>query len=414
MRQRRKKINWFFIAMLVLLIAVVTYMDRFVLTVENSPFMPTPTITRDPESYIADAEAFFNDGKLIDSINTYLEAIRLRPDDPALYIALARVQIFAGRYDEALVNTENALLLNPDNSMAHALRGWALTQVGEYVAADESIKNALTLDANNGLAHAYNAFLLGRMAVENTGPYVDPIQNAIEESRVAIVLAPNSLDAHWARGYVYQITDNRELAIQEYLTAININSNISELHLDLGVTYRANGNIDEAIQQYTLANTLNPTDYRPDLYSARALIAISEFDKASQYAETAVRDAPTDPYLRGNWGYILYKNFEWPAAIEQLSLTINGGTTADGQVIEPLPPSGDDVWVARYYYVYAILLAQNDRCSEALPLTQIILDAFRFDTDATYNAEYVQGLCAESAGATPGTPSATPETTPTP
>lgn len=416
MRQRRRKINWFFIAVLVLLIAIITYMDRFVLTVANSPFNPTPTATREPESYVTDAEALFNEGKLIDAIDTYMQAIRLRPDDPALYIAVARVQIFAGRYDEALVNTENALLLNPDNSMAHALRGWALTQQGEYTAADESLKTALSLDPNNGLAHAYNAFLLGQMAVEGTGPYVDPIQDAIAASVAAIALAPNSLEAHWARGYIYQITDtdNLQLAIQEYLAAININPNISKLHLDLGVAYRANSNIDEAIQQYTLANTLNPTDYLPDLYSSRALIAISEFDKASQYAESAVRDAPTDPYLRGNWGYVLYKNFEWTDAATQLSLTINGGTADDGQVIEPLGTTGNDVWVARYYYVYAILLAQSDRCGEALPLTQVILDVFRFDADATYNAEYVQELCAESANSPSVQPSATPKITPTP
>jgi tetratricopeptide (TPR) repeat protein len=420
MRQRRRKINWFFIAVVVLLIAVVTYIDRFVLTVENSPFMPTATVTRDPESYVTDAEALFNDGKLINAIDMFMEAIRLKPDDPALYIAVARVQIFAGRYGDALVNTENALLLNPDNSMAHALRGWALTQQGDYVAADESIKKALTLDANNGLAHAYNAFLLGRMAVENTGPYVNPIENAIEESRVAVALAPNSLEAHWARGYIYQITDNRELAIQEYLTAININSNISELHLDLGVTYRANSNFDEAIQQYTLANTLNPTDFRPDLYSSRALASIGEFGKAIQYAETAVRDAPTDPYLRGNWAYTLFKNNEWLSALEQFALAINGGQTDDGQTIQALSPAGNetwsanDTWIAQYYYTYAILLALSNRCGEALPLTQTILDAFRSNEYAVYNATYAQGLCAESAGATPAQPSATPEITPTP
>ncbi len=108
--------SWLFL--LVILIAFVTYVDRFVLPTAQTPFMPTPTVTRAPESYVTEAEGLFAEGKLLQSIDTYMEAIRLTPNDPALYIALARVQIFAGKYDDALVNAENSLLLNPNSSMA--------------------------------------------------------------------------------------------------------------------------------------------------------------------------------------------------------------------------------------------------------------------------------------------------------
>ncbi len=330
MRQRRPRINWFLVVFVVILIAIVTYVDRFVLPTAQTPFMPTPTVTRDPESYVTEAEGLFDEGKLLQAIDTYMEAIRIKPNDPTLYIAVARVQIFAGKYDDALVNAENSLLLNPNSSMAQAVRGWAQTQKGDYTAADDSLKNALRLDPNNYLAHAYDAFLYGKMFENSAGPYVNPIQTAIDESRAATTLAPNSLEAHWARAYIYQLTANPEQAVQEYLAAININKNISEIHLELGVTYKATGMIDQAIQQYTLANTLNPSDYRPELYSSRALATIGQFIQAEQYANAAVQDAPTDPYLRGNWGYMLYKNNEWPTSIEQLSLTINGGKTTDG------------------------------------------------------------------------------------
>ncbi|MGB8215163.1 MAG: tetratricopeptide repeat protein [Anaerolineales bacterium] len=376
--------------------------------------MPTPTVTRDPESYVTEAQGLFQEGKLPDAINTYLEAIRVTPKDPTLYIALARVQIFAGNYNDALVNAENALLLDPNSSMAQAVRGWALTEQGNYTAADDSLQNALRLDPNNGQAHAYNAFLYGEMYDNSAGPYVNPLQTAIDESRTATTLAPNSLEAHWARAYVYQLTGNQELAIQEYLAAININKNISEIHLELGVTYKATGVIDQAIQQYTLANTLDPTNYLPSLYSSRAMATIGEYVQAEQYADAAVQDAPTDPYVRGNWGYMLYKNNEWPAAIEQLSLTINGGKTADGQTIQPLPPTGNDTWIPIYYYTYAIALAQSGRCSDALPLTQTILDAFRANEYAVYNAQFAQNLCGKNIGTPSPQTSATPGATSTP
>jgi tetratricopeptide (TPR) repeat protein len=270
------------------------------------------------------------------------------------------------------------------------------------------------LDPNNGLAHAYNAFLYGKLFENSTVPYVDPIQTAIDESRTATTLAPNSLEAHWARAYIYQLTDNRELAVQEYLAAININKNISEIHLELGVTYKALGVVDQAVQQYTLANTLNPSDYLPELYSSRALASIGQYVQAEQYADAAVQDAPADPYLRGNWGYMLYKDNEWPTAIEQLSLTINGGKTADELTIQPLTPTNNDAWVAIYYYTYALVLAQSDRCNEALPLTQTILDVFRANEYAVYNAQYAQDFCAKTIGTASPQASATPEPSPIP
>jgi tetratricopeptide (TPR) repeat protein len=414
LRQRRPRINWFLVIVLIILIAIVTYLDKFVLPKAQTPFMPTPTVTRDPESYATEAEALFTEGKLLQSIDGYMNAIRITPDDPALYIALARVQIFAGKYDDALVNSENSLLLSPNSSMAQAVRGWALTQKGDYTKADDSLQTALRLDPNNGLAHAYNAFLYGKISENNVGAYINPIQTAIDESRTATTMTPNSLEAHWARAYIYQLTDNRELAVQEYQAAININKNIPEIHLQLGITYKALGVIDQAIQQYTLANTLNPSDYLPELYSSRALASVGQYVQAEQYASAAVQDSPADPYLRGNWGYMLYKNNEWAAAIEQLSLVVNGGTTAEGQTIQPMPPSNNEPWNAIYYYTYALALAQNDRCSEALPLTQTILDAFRTNEYAVYNATYAQDFCAQNIGTASPQASATPGITSTP
>jgi tetratricopeptide (TPR) repeat protein len=414
MRQRRQPTNWFLVVVVVLLIAIVAYVDKFILPTAQTPFMATMTATRDPESYVTDAESLFADGKLIQSIDAYMEAVRIKPDDPSIYIALARVQVFAGKYDEALVNAGNSLLLNPNNSMAHGVRAWALTQNGDYVAADTALQEAIRLDANNGIIQAYKAFLYGRMYENNAGPSIDPISVAIEASQAAVTMAPNSLEAHWARAYVLQLTANNEQAVQEYLLAIQINPNISEIHLELGVTYRVLGVIDLAVQQYTLANTYNPSDTRPYLYSSRALASIGEYAKAAQYAESAVANDPTNPYLRGNWGYMLYKNYDWPPALIQLSLAVNGGTNEDGKTVQPQPLTGGDARIAQYYYVYAILLAQSNRCGEALPITQLLLTSVPNDGDASYNANYVQQLCGESLG-TPSAPTSIPsKATPTP
>lgn len=410
MRQKRRRVNWFLVGVLSVLILIVSYVNRFIIPTVESPFVPSPTATRSSESYINEAEALAAQGKFAQAIDVYNQAIRLSPQDPILYIDIARAQVFAGRYDEALVNASNALLLNPDNATAYAVRAWALTRKGLLDEADAVIQEALRLDPNNGVAHAYYAILLGNMFEQNAGPYLDPITNAIEESNTALALASDRLEARWARGYILYITGNSELAIQQYLAAIEINPNIAQLHLELGLAYRSLDLIDQAIQEYNLANTLKPSDPLPDLYSSRALAVVGKFSQAVQYAETAVQNDPTDPYLRGNWAYMLYRNFEWPAAAEQFALTISGGQTEDGQEIKPLPLSNDD-WVARYYYAYAILLAELGRCGEVLSLTQTILSVLPSNEFAIYNSQYALSKCE---GRPQAAPTATPGNQPSP
>jgi tetratricopeptide (TPR) repeat protein len=409
MKRRRKPINFFRIFLLLLLIAIGVYVNKVVIPSVPPPFVPTPTATRDPESYVAEAEGLFNQGKLLQAIELYQEAIRIKPDDPATFIALARVQVFAGQYKEAQTNTENALLLNPNNSMAHAVRGWALTQDKDYLAAEAAIKRALELDANNGIAHAYYAELLGNMYLDNTGPF-DAITLAGEESRVATTLAPNSLEAHYARAYILEITDNREEAVQEYQSAIAVNSNIADLHLALGRTYKAMEVFDKAIEEFTLANTLNPSDSTSSLYISRTYAAVGEFVKAAQYAEQAVKVMPTDPYLRGNWGVMLYKVPDWLSAVEQLSLAVNGGATEDGQTIQPLTLTGDDTRLVEYFTTYDLLLARMNRCGEALPVAQLILGSVPSDEIAVYNAQESMRICQNNLL----TPSPLPLLSPTP
>lgn len=415
MARRRKPIHPFRILVLLILIAGAVYFNKIVVPTIPAPFTASPTPTRAPESYLTEAEGLFNDGKLLQAISVYKQAITAQPTNPATYIALARVQIYAGQYEDALTNSEDALLLASNNSMAYAMRGWAYSKQGNYVDAETALKKAISIDANNGLAHAYYAELLGLMYQNNTGPF-DSIDLASEESRVAATLAPNSIEANFARGFILEITDNRELAVQAYLAAININPNISELHLALGRTYKALGALANAIDEYTLANTLNPSDPLPNLYTSRAYAASGDFAKAVQSAELAVNTSPTDAYMIGNLGLMLYRNFQWPEAVTQYELAIHGGKTADGKAIEPLQLTGNDLYITIYYYTFALVLAQTNHCSEVVDIARTILEKVPSDEDAVYNANAALDQCGNNLLTPSPTTNALPtqQVTPTP
>ncbi|MEJ5240180.1 MAG: tetratricopeptide repeat protein [Anaerolineales bacterium] len=409
-RQKPRRTNWFNVIVLLLLIAAALYVNQFVLPTVAMPFIPTPTPTVSAATYIAQAEAYFAEGKMLPAIQAYEQALKSEPTNVSIYLALARTQIYAGQPEAAQQSAENALLLSPNNAIAHALQAWALDFQGKYLEAEAAIKRALELDPQSALAHAIYAEILVDSYINGVGTY-DGLLKAIEESRLALSLDPNMLETRRARAYVLENTTNYEEAVAEYQAAIAINPNIADLHLGLGRSYRFLQVYDKAIEEFTRANALNPADPTPDLLISRTYASIGEFAKAIQYAETAVRDDPTNTALRGNLGVLYYRNFMWPEAAEQLKLVVSGGATEDNRPIRPIPLS-NDVRIAEYYYTYGLVLARLNRCSEALQIAKELLERIPANTNAADSAQQIQQICLQNLSVTP-TPFPLP-VTPTP
>ena len=411
MTRKRFKVNWFVVALLVILIAIGYYVDTVVVPTIPPPFVPSPTPTRSPESFVTEAQAMFSEGKLLQAIDLYTEAIRSNPKDDSVYVYLAQTQVFAGQYEEAQANAESALLLNPNNAMAHAVLAWSLDFQGKYVEAKDAITRSLEIDPNNGIAHAYYAEILADSSLSGEG-LLDDLTRAAEESRVAISLAPNTIESNRARGYILEATGNYEEAILYFQAAIELNDNIPDLHMSLGRNYRFLGVYDKAIEEFTRANALNPSDPTPDLLISRTYATIGEYAKAAQYAESSVKDSPTDPSLRGNYGVMLYRKVDWAEAAVQLGLSINGGQAEDGQVIQPIPFATEGR-VVEYYFTYALALARLNHCGEALQIAQLLLGRVPSDEIAVANANETIRMCESNLSVTPSPTLDIPTVTPT-
>lgn len=407
MRQKRRRNNPFRIILLLVLIGAALYVNQIVVPATPPLFIPTPTPTRSPESYINEAEEAFASGKLLPSIEAYRQAILVNPGNRANYVNLARVENFAGMYADAQKNAELALVGNDDYALAHAVRAKALNELGEYLEAEATIRRALELDPNNPLFNAYFAEIL-----IDKGDFGD-LEKAIEASRLAVEQGPNMLETHNARGYVLLNTGNYEEAITEFKTALTINSKIADIHLNIGLCYRATGDYANAVQAFLDANALNPNDDIPDLEMSRTYAQIGEYAKAIQAAEQALKDAPGNPHRYGNLGLMLYKNGEYEQANQNFKLAIQGGSAADGTPVQGLPL--DYGFVAQYYYTYGLSLAYTNQCSQALPIFQALLSAVPDDEFAVFNANEGINICRESLGTpAPDDGSATPDAETTP
>ncbi len=408
MNRRRKRPNWFMIILLSLLIVGGATFNRYVMVDIQPIGVPTSTPTRPPESYLTEAKDLFAQGKLLQCIEAYRQAIAARPDDSSAYVEMAKVQVWAGKYADAQESAEKALLLNNTNALAHGVRAWALDFQGNTLEAEAGIQDALKLDANNGLIHAYYAEILIDSNAAGTGG-LNTVTTAIEESKVALTLAPDTIEAHRARGYVLENTSNYKEALVEYQKAIDINGNISDLHLAMGRNYRALEINDKAVDEFSQANTLNPSDPNPAYYISRTYANIGDYVKAAQYAETAVKANPSDPILRGNLGVMYYRNALWPEAVVQLSLVVNGGTSPEGQAIKAVSLVPNNARLAEFYYIYGLALAKLNRCGEALKIAQLLKDRVPSDVYAAANAVEVDNICRANLEATPTPPLSTAE-----
>lgn len=390
---------------MLVLIGASMYVNEVVVPATPPLFIATPTPTRSPESLANEAREAFNTGNLPVSVTTYEEAVNADPGNASLYLELARVQIFAGEYEGALTNTKNALLLNDKNPVAQALHGWALYFLNDDLAAEAAFKEALAQDPTNAFAHAFWAEMLA---------YNGDIDQAIAESRAAVDQAPELLEVRRARAIVFYVTNNFPEAIQELKAALAINDNIPDLHILLGLNYMGLEDYALAVDAFGVADTLNPNNPEPDYYISRAYFRQGEYAKAIQYGEQAVANAPDDPLMHAVLGMALYRNTDYEEAIREMGIAVQG---------IPLTDDGSRVAIELYvFYAYAYL--KSNRCDQAVPILQLLLNTVPDDPFAGPNANDGIELCQDGDASTPTPEAGTdetqtdetpePESTPTP
>ncbi len=390
MNRRRRPVNIFRVLILIVLILGGFYLNRMIGTTIQPLFIPTPTPTRAPESYLTDAESLVAEGKYAQAVNIYKEAIRVDPNNSSIFISMARLQIYLKDYDSALENLGNAILENGTNAIAYSLKGYTLGLQGQFLDAKAALDDAIRLDPNNGVHYAHLAEVYGMEYLE-TGNFT-VLEEGRTTSQTAEEMAPTALETYRARGFILYLYGQYTESILQYEKAININPNIADLHIALGRVYRTNdvAEYSQAVDEFQEANILNPSDPMPDYLLSRVYLTLGEFEPAIQYAIEAVSNEPTNPDWHGNLGTIYYRYGQNASAVVELGLVIKGGQTEDGSVVEPIPLSYDS---AAYFYTYGLALAKTGECGEALQISQALIQNVSNDEYAVFNAEEIVTLC---------------------
>lgn len=410
MSRRRRRSNPVRVIVLILLVAGALYINQVVVPATPPLFVPTPTPTSAPESFVQDAEAQIREGKINQAIETYKRAAKADPSNPSIYIVLARWQVLYGDYDGAMENVQNALLLNPDFALAKAVRGWILGKQGEFNAGELEIEEALEKDPNSALAYAYLAELqLDR--INANAADLNTLQKAIDASIDAVERDPNLLEVRRARGLVLQNTTNHEEAIQEFEAAIAMNENLADLYLSLGISYRLTLDTARAEQAFLRAIALRPDDADPYAELAATYLNAGDFSKGAQYAAEAVERDPADPFYQGLLGTMYFKNFQYFESIPPLRLSVRGGLSPEGVQVTPMALTAEDAASIAYFSRYGIALAYQGECGEALQVAQELVQKVPGDENAAYNADVMIEECRLQADAPESSPTLEPTAT---
>jgi tetratricopeptide (TPR) repeat protein len=404
-QRRQRRTNPAIVVLILALIGLAWYFDQYVMEELPIAQAPTPTPTPIPESLEIEADRLVNEGNLHQAVDVYEQAIIVSSGAPNLanlYVKLAHTEILIGEYEAAKTNAENALLLNEQNPRALAELGWAYSFLGNELEAEKALLQALELNPDSVEAHAYYAELLADQA---------DYEGAAIHSRQAVQLDNQSLVALRARGYVLYYTGNYDEAAQQFEQAIAINGRVADLHQFLGLIYWTLGRYDEAIERFNVADTFDPDNPLPDTYISRIYLGIGEYAKAAQFARSAVENEPGNPIRWGNWGVALYKNLQYPEAIDAFRYAIRGGETENGVMVKGLAL---DYSNAEYFYMYGLALARTRQCSEALPIFQALITNVPTDEVAVSNADAGIEICEQYISSGPATGTQFVDLTPTP
>jgi tetratricopeptide (TPR) repeat protein len=378
---------------------------------------PTPTPTRIADSYILQAEGYFNAGKIDDpvtkndAINAYRQALELDPNNAQGWANLARILTYSSsqlstqdarrsRLQEARQAIDKAVALAPDDSSVHGIRAFVLDWNASYATGDQQTSlmsqaeneavRALQLDPNNGLVLAFYAEIqLDQQKWNEAEVYA---QQAVEK-------APNSMDAHRVYATVLESIGEYRSAIEEYIKASNITPNLTFLYINIGVNYRELGSRSNATSQFNLAleyfdkavkinQQLGVKDPTPYIAIAKTYSQMGEFFAAALNGEKALSLDPTDANTYGQLGIIYFKSRNYESSLPALQCAVVGCSADENSVVKLLadrnptwgvtpvavtPIPLESLETAYYYAEYGQVLAYLSRpnhnyCSQAYPV----------------------------------------------
>jgi tetratricopeptide (TPR) repeat protein len=385
-------------------------------------FLPTPTATRIANSYILEAEAFFEAGKINDpierdAIDAYRQALVSEPENYQAWSELARLLTYSStllstqqekinQMAEAREASSRALALARDDSTVQAIHALTLDWSAS-VAEDEDQKEEWLVEAEQAAGYAYNIDPDNYLALAFYAEVLLDQQKwsqAEQHARTAVDLAPGVMDTHRVYATVLETFGQYRVAIEEYEKAAAINPNLTFLYIRIGVIYRELQIFDVALEYFEKAISINNSngveDPIPYIGIAKTYARQGEFFIAAINGEKALNIDPANADTYGQLGDIYTRARNYEGAMGVLKCAVRGCTAEENEVgeidVEGLPLT--NITVAYYYARYGSVLAALSRpgenyCPDALTVLSHVREAYPDDSILISIVEENEAIC---------------------
>ena len=180
-------------------------------------------------------------GDLDAAIDSYKQAIKVKPDYAEAYSNMGNSQTDKGDLDAAIDSYKQAIKVKPDYAEAYINMGNALSEKGELDAAIDSYKQA-------------------------------------------IKVRPDYADAYSNMGNALQDKGDLDSAIDSYKQALKIKPDYAEAYYNMGIILKGKGDLDAAIDSYKKALEIKP-DYKQVKHLLASLIGETTNSAPREYVE---------------------------------------------------------------------------------------------------------------------------------
>jgi tetratricopeptide (TPR) repeat protein len=276
-------------------------------------FGPTPTPTRPAVLYVADADAYFAEGKLPQAIAAYEQAIELDPSDDIPYIRQSRLLVYSGDTARAVDRAAQAVLLNPTSPENLAYYCRALDWEAQYSAAFEACSCAIELAPDYAEGYAFLAEVYA-----DRGEWY----NARATAEEAIAANFQSMDAHFNMGYVFEVQGRYSEAVEFYENAIKLAPTLAPLYVAAGRSYYWLGNSEQAVEYFRKAIRLDPTNAVAYDRLGWTYHTDGDYSRAIDALQQGIGVDPTFEKAWGHLGLVYYTRQNFEKTIEILPQAI--------------------------------------------------------------------------------------------
>lgn len=279
----------------------------------ESAFLPTPTPTRLPASYIVEAEDLYRQGNLERAIAAYERALEQGAGDVEAMISLARLLALERRTIEAVEYAERAVDQAPESAEAWAVLGMVYDWHAEVDQALEACQHAIELAPDHADAYAYLA-----EAQADAGQWAEATQTI----QTAVELDSRSVDVQRNYGYVMEVQGNYWEAVKGYKEALTIHPNLAYLHIAVGKNYLALGDFDSAMESFERATEVDSDSEEAYYRLGRAYYERGKPDEAQAYLEQAIEANPEYGPAYGYLAFTYWSRRDYEDAIPNLERAI--------------------------------------------------------------------------------------------